>query len=190
MRNSYLSSDTAQKRHDYYSKIVGVNNNPLLNCAMPLSKVIAVTIIFFFVILLLSCQDTHTPAPDNKKKVNESTISSTPPHTSLENVSIVDLMSAPAKYDGKWIGVTGVLSVEPENNTLYLHKDDYVFAISENAVWLELKYPVKQEWEKLQSKYVFVIGIFNANQHGHLGVFRGSITNIQEITLRNSREHR
>jgi hypothetical protein len=51
-----------------------------------------------------------------------------------EVVSFVKIISAPHNYDGKCIQTVGVISVEPEDNLLYLNKESYDARAYENAI--------------------------------------------------------
>jgi hypothetical protein len=51
-------------------------------------------------------------------------------------VSIIQLIATPAKFDHKKIRIVGYLHLEFEGNAIYLHEDDFRARISENSIWI------------------------------------------------------
>ncbi|SEN56058.1 hypothetical protein [Niastella yeongjuensis] len=102
-----------------------------------------------------------------------------------ENVSLVKLIANPEKYNGKRIQVIGYLHLEFEGKAIYLHEEDFKHAISENSFWVNFssKLAEKQDLKKFNNKYVIVIGTFNANERGHMGMFGGTLDNIVRLDL-------
>jgi len=88
------------------------------------------------------------------------------------NVSIINLIATPEKYDGKLVRVTGVGRYEFESNALFLSEEDYENNITLNAVSLDYNYDklkVKShELDKMNGDYVAVEGVFNSNNCGWL----------------------
>ena len=167
-----------------------MKNIYLLNLSIKLVRLSTVcrlfnlTIVIITLLMITGCQQTQNPSSvvsnDNKGSVSNDRASQT-----IEFVSMIDLIAAPSKYNGKRIRVTGVLSVEFEDNALYFHKDDYTFGVPENAFWLELHDPINDDWKSLQSKYVLVIGTFSTE---HQNIFRGEIKNIEAIKPSRNRD--
>lgn len=106
-------------------------------------------------------------------------LSAAPVSGSLENtVSIVQLIATPEKYDGKVIQVVGFLRLEFEGNAIYLHEDDYRYAIYKNGLMIVSNANIEAKAGKLNLHYVIVEGTFNANNLGNKGLNSGTITNI------------
>lgn len=101
------------------------------------------------------------------------------------NVSIISLIANPEKYDGKRIQVIGYLHLEFEGDAIYLHEDDFKHSISENSFWVNFssKLTKKQDPKILNNKYVIMIGTFNAQENGHMGMFGGTLDNIVRLDL-------
>ena len=94
-----------------------------------------------------------------------------------ENVSMVQLIATPEKFDGKMVAVIGFLRLEFEGNELYLHEDDYKNAISKNGIWVGTR-EVKWDADKLNMHYVLLVGTFNASNKGHMSAASASISAI------------
>ena len=94
-------------------------------------------------------------------------------------VSMIALIANPDRYDGKLVRIIGFLRIEFEGNAVYLHRSDYEHAISKNGLWTEIDMARKD----LDKKYVLIEGTFEADNHGHMGMFSGAITNIRRAQL-------
>ena len=100
------------------------------------------------------------------------------------DVSIVQLLATPEKYDGKLVRVIGVGNLEFEGDYLSLNKEDYAYSAG-NSIWIELgeKAISYNEAKEYNGKYVIVEGFFDKNDRGHLAMFCGSIKNISRYQL-------
>ena len=97
----------------------------------------------------------------------------------VSDVSLIELIANPLRYDGKRIQVIGFLRLEFEGDALYLHREDFENAISKNAIWFDRPRDLsKKQVEAVNSKYAICEGIFKARDHGHMGMFSGAITGI------------
>jgi uncharacterized membrane protein YcgQ (UPF0703/DUF1980 family) len=99
----------------------------------------------------------------------------------VADVSVVQLIANPDQFDGRSIRVIGFCWFEFERNALYLHREDFEQGIAKNAVWLSMRAPVSSEYTNLRNKYVIVEGTFSASEHGHFGMFSGSIKSITRL---------
>jgi hypothetical protein len=88
-------------------------------------------------------------------------------------VSIIQLISSPDAYDGKLVQVFGFVRFEFEGSAIYLHQEDYKQGLYKNSLWLSMG-----EQKELDQKYALIEGIFNARNHGHLGLCSGSIEKV------------
>lgn len=57
---------------------------------------------------------------------------------SADNVSVVQLIANPERYDGKHIQLIGFLRIEFEGTAIYLHREDYEQGIARNALWINI----------------------------------------------------
>jgi hypothetical protein len=99
-----------------------------------------------------------------------------------QDVSIVELLANPLRYDGKQVQVIGFLRLEFEGDAIYLHREDFEYAIYKNAIWVDRPrdFSEKQTAE-VDKKYVICEGTFSAREHGHMGMFSGSLTHITRL---------
>lgn len=100
------------------------------------------------------------------------------------NVSMVQLLATPEKYDGKLVRVIGVGNLEFEGDSLSLNKEDYEHGTG-SSIWLELgeKAISYKEAKEYNGKYVIVEGFFDKDDCGHFDMFRGSIKDISRYDL-------
>lgn len=103
------------------------------------------------------------------------------------NISLIRLISTPEKYDGKQIQVIGYLNLEFEGNAIYLHKEDYSKGIFNNGFWVNFSKEIteKKNLNDYNQKYVIIVGTFDMNSRGHMGMFGGTIKNITRLDLWN-----
>jgi hypothetical protein len=139
-------------------------------------------LVFSILILFSSCEQKKTVKVKNEE-------SQDPKKDAMpfitQNVSLVSLISNPEKFHGKQIRVIGYLNFEFEGNCIFLHKEDNENGITENAFWTDYSNEIisKQNLKKFDKKYVIIEGTFDMNSHGHMGVFAGTIKNINRVDL-------
>lgn len=97
-----------------------------------------------------------------------------------ENVSMVQLIATPEKFDGKFVRVIGFLTLEFEGDALYLHREDLVQGL-DNCVWVHRTDVMERDRKTLNRHYVVIEGVFDAQDHGHMGMFGGAIKDITRI---------
>jgi hypothetical protein len=95
------------------------------------------------------------------------------------NVTLVQLIASPEKFDGKLIRVIGFLRLEFEGNVLYLHREDYEHAILGDGVWVDVTPEITKLRNTLNMHYVLLEGIFNSNDRGHMGMWSGAMKKIR-----------
>lgn len=98
-----------------------------------------------------------------------------------EDVSMVQLIATPEKFDGKFVRVFGFLWLEFEADSLYLHREDLVQGLTRNGVWVHRTEAIERDGKKLNRHYVLIEGVFDAQDHGHMGLWGGAIKNITRI---------
>jgi hypothetical protein len=87
-----------------------------------------------------------------------------------EDVSIIQLIATPGRYDGKLVRTIGFLRLEFEGDYLYLHQEDFKHAIMSNRVWVDIPENFKNRG-KLSMNYVIIEGVFGA-KHSEIGRIR------------------
>lgn len=100
---------------------------------------------------------------------------------------MIRLLATPEKYQGKVIRIVGFLHVGFEDNGIYLHKEDYYQSLFANGLWVEFSAKTGVEASKLNNSYVLLVGKFDATKTGHMGLWSGSLTDIQRLVSWNSR---
>jgi hypothetical protein len=99
--------------------------------------------------------------------------------TQAQEISIIELLANPIKYDGKQVEIIGFLRLEFEGDAIYLHKEDFEHAISKNAIWIDRPRDLSEkQTAEVNNKYVICQGIFKFREHGHMGMFSGSLTHV------------
>jgi hypothetical protein len=94
------------------------------------------------------------------------------------DVSMIQLLANPEKFDGKHIRIIGFLRIEFEGNALYFHREDYQIGLLKNAIWVDVTPEMEKQSSKLNMQYVLLEGIFSASEKGHMDAFSGSIGHI------------
>ncbi|WP_460694239.1 hypothetical protein [Mucilaginibacter puniceus] len=100
------------------------------------------------------------------------------------DVSMIQLIANPKKYEGYTVRVHGYLHLEFEGNGLYFHKEDYERSIEKNALWVSV-YPdegIGLEAIKCNNHHVLIEGTFSTKQ-GHMSMYSGSLENIKRVEI-------
>ncbi len=123
-----------------------------------------------------------------KKHLVQSSYGDTPNSANqyAKNVTMIQLIANPEKYDGELVRVIGVGNLEFEGDCIALSKEDLKYGVG-NSIWIELgkKAISYEEAKQYNGEYVIVEGIFDKDYCGHMGLFRGSIKNINRYELWN-----
>jgi hypothetical protein len=98
-------------------------------------------------------------------------------------VTLIQLIANPEKFDGKLIRVIGFLRLEFEGNVLYLHREDYENAILGNGIWVDVTPALSKQSAKLNMSYVLLEGIFSSGDRGHMGMWSGAIKQIRRAEV-------
>ena len=96
------------------------------------------------------------------------------------DVSMIQLIATPEKYQGKRVRLLAFLRIEFEGNAVYLHKEDYEQAIFRNGLWIDLPKGIVSG-NGLTNQYVLVEGVFDGTQSGHMGLWSGMITDVTRL---------
>jgi hypothetical protein len=101
-------------------------------------------------------------------------------------VSMVDLIANPELFDGVKVLVNGYVHVEFEGRGIYLHRDDFLYGIRRNGLWLSETNSV--DLSKCQDSYALVRGTFKAGIRGHNDAYSGTLDQVaacQRVKARN-----
>jgi hypothetical protein len=98
------------------------------------------------------------------------------------DVSMIQLIANPEKFDGKTVVLTGFMNLEFEGNALYLHRDDFVYGQMKNGLGLTLSEGLAKSVSRWTRHYVRVEGVFNAREAGHFGMYSGAIEQVTRVT--------
>jgi hypothetical protein len=103
-----------------------------------------------------------------------------PAKSAALSVGMVALLSGPQSYDGKAIQIVGVLCIEHENDAIYLHYEDAQHLNNQNALYLRLSESQREQFKKLNLKYVIIEGVMYANgpERSEYGGAIGNITRL------------
>jgi len=96
-------------------------------------------------------------------------------------ISMIQLIANPEKYQGKLVAVVGFLHWE--TNRLYLSQEDFQHQLVENSICIERNTDMGKEKDKLNLKYVGVVGIFGACRPGMGSFSTGRIARIRSYLI-------
>jgi hypothetical protein len=97
------------------------------------------------------------------------------------NATLASLTRSPGDYDQFHVRVRGVCQIQFEGNTLWVGKVSQSTGRLDDAVWLEVGWPVSDAVAALNGNEVVVEARFDASSKGHMGCCRGSLTDIRAI---------
>ena len=103
--------------------------------------------------------------------------------TDVVDVTMVQLISNPERFDGKVVRVIGFLRLEFEGDVLYLHREDYENAILGDGIWVDATPEITKQTKTLNMHYVLLIGTFSSRDRGHMDMWSGTITKISRADL-------
>lgn len=147
-------------------------------------KLIVIISIIIIVLAVSSTFGIHL----HKRSLIESGYGDSPNSANMyaENVTMIELIATPEKYDGKLVRVKGVGNLEFEENCIYLSKEDRKYG-TDNCIWIGLgkRATPYEEAIKYNGEYVILEGIFDKDDCGHMNMFCGSIKSISRYELWN-----
>src|SRR5712692_9436267 len=79
------------------------------------------------------------------------------------DVGMVALLTAPQKYQGKFIRTIGFVCIEFEGDALYLHEEDYRYGLTKDSFALRLTDSQRKQFKSMSLKYVLIEGRVDAN---------------------------
>ena len=99
------------------------------------------------------------------------------------DVTLVQLIANPEKFDGKLIRVIGFLRLEFEGDVLYLHREDYENSILGNGIWVDVNPEITKQNKTLNMHYVLLVGVFSSSERGHMGMWSGTLKKIRRAEV-------
>jgi len=93
-------------------------------------------------------------------------------------VSVARILARPEAYDGKVVRIVGFLNIEFEGDAIYASEEAYRHRLIPDAIWVDVPKDLADRREAYQRRYVILEGTFDANAHGHMGMFPGSLRKI------------
>ncbi len=102
----------------------------------------------------------------------------------IEDVTMIQLIATPERYDGKFVKVIGVGNIEFEGNYIALNQEEYEHYTG-NRIWIALgnKTISYEEAAQYNGKYVIVEGVFDKDDRGHMSLFCGSIKDVSRYQV-------
>lgn len=99
--------------------------------------------------------------------------------------SLVQVLANQDHFDGKTIRLSGFLTVGFEDSAIYLSKDDALYHITANGLWIEFEQesPIANNATDFDNKYVVLSGKFKKGHRGHLSLWQGSLVEVKEARL-------
>jgi hypothetical protein len=102
-----------------------------------------------------------------------------PPQADSQRVSLARILADPERLHGKAVRVGGFAHFAFEGNSLCLHRDDVEYLVVTNCVWLDVR--LAPEVEALSDRYVAVVGVVDAHNRGHMGMYQAALTDISGL---------
>jgi len=104
--------------------------------------------------------------------------------------SLIELIAAPEKFDGKLVKVQGYLSIDHEKPNgiyhafLYLHQEDAKNLLLSNVIVTVPSDQMLRDEEKINHMYVTITGVFHAvHPSGHDSPQSGTIKDIRNCIV-------
>jgi hypothetical protein len=105
----------------------------------------------------------------------------------VSEVSIQQLVAAPDKFNGALVRVIGPCRIEFEGSALYATEEAQESRAANQAVWLQLNWPLLPDRRALNGTYVLVEGRFASGSQGDEGMFQGAIVDVTRLEASSSR---
>jgi hypothetical protein len=135
---------------------------------------------------IVACSDEHRAPPGSQSSGDQALAVDSlrcggldrSNHCVLYDVSLVELLARPERFDGRRVRVIGFAHFEFEGNALYLHREDWAHGIPQNGLWLD---PIAATERTTSDHYVLVEAAFNARNRGHMGLWSGALEHPTRI---------
>jgi hypothetical protein len=105
-----------------------------------------------------------------------------PVSVSARTVSLNEVLSDPAAFDGERVRVHGFLILQFEGNALYLSEADYRAERLDRSLWIDVgsRHP---DASILSGKLAFVSGVIDAERPGHMGLRPAALVEVSDMTV-------
>jgi hypothetical protein len=100
----------------------------------------------------------------------------------IDDVKLSDILEHPTQFDHVRLRVKGIARIEFEGNSLYADRDALTARKRNQAIGLDVGWPVKDDLKQLNGRDVVVEGTFDASSKGHLGAYVGSMVAISKVS--------
>lgn len=101
----------------------------------------------------------------------------------VNDVPMISVLNDPQKFNAVRLRLRGICRIEFEGNALYLSRQSFNDRHAEQAIWLNLGWPVKPDVQRLDGQEVIIEGTFDGAGKGHWGAFAGSLKDIQALKV-------
>jgi len=99
------------------------------------------------------------------------------------DVSIIQLIATPEKFDGALVSLIGFMQIGREQDLVYLGEQDFNHGLIENALWFRLSEEIGKDSQKLNKNYVRIVGVFSARHEGPYGCPNGGLTTVKRFQI-------
>jgi hypothetical protein len=106
-------------------------------------------------------------------------VADSPPAESPMYVSVLQLITTPEKFDHKLVSLVGFLTIEREGDKLFAHQEDALNSILANAIQVEGTKEMFYDRERIDMKYVKILGTFQASDHKRIPFYSGIIVGVR-----------
>lgn len=130
--------------------------------------------------MLLFAGDVRAQVPPSARPLPESACPDSVARRDcpLADVSLIQMLATPERFDGRHVRVVGFVHIEFEGNAVYLHREDFEAGLLRNAIWVDFRPGALSAARPINDRYVLLEGIFDAQHHGHMGMFGGALRDI------------
>ena len=97
------------------------------------------------------------------------------------DVPLEDVARSPQDFDQVLVRVHGICQIEFEGNVLWVSSDARAARRLDQAVWLDIGWPVSDDLKAMAGTEVVLEGRFDLYSHGHMGCCRGTLTDVRAI---------
>jgi hypothetical protein len=91
--------------------------------------------------------------------------------------TIIQLLARPELFDGKRVVIRGYVHREFEDNGIYIRQEDFADHLTHNGLWIG-GFRDEARMQNCQDGYVTLVGVFHAQEYGHMGAWSGTIDDI------------
>jgi len=105
------------------------------------------------------------------------------PIKEVKNISMIELIANPEKFNGKHVRLIGYSLIKFEVHGVFVSENDAKHSIMKNGLWIVFANIELNKYKKLNEKYILIEGIFDSHKKGHFGMYSGEIRDIGRLEL-------